>query len=464
MRSERYRLQYRHELRHFILPTLTHYLKLIELPNLELETFIRQELETNPLLEESPPEESSSETEEQSETPEDEKSGEESKETNEFDVLELFAEEQTITYRDRREEEFNLLDNVPAQGEKLYDYLMKQASRKFAGQDLEIAELIISNIEDDGHLAAASEELAKEGFEIADVTRIIKEVQHFDPAGCAWRDVKEPLLAQLEILGYSEDSVEQILVRDYLKDLRSNRRKEIMKALHIDEEKYLKAVDIILKLDPKPGWRYSRTPSRYVSPDFIVRWSDNKLVAHLKDEFMPRVRVRKQYLEILKNPKGVPKEQLTFIKQRCQAAQNMVIAIEQRRKTLKRVIEGILEYQHDFFENGYNHLKSITMTEFARQLNVNPSTISRAIANKYLESPWGIHKLKFFFTAAVGQTDKHLILNKIKEIVEKEDKSSPLSDTQIARKLSRQGIIISRRTVSKYRDLLKIPAHQYRRT
>ena len=103
------------------------------------------------------------------------------------------------------------------------------------------------------------------------------------------------------------------------------------------------------------------------------------------------------------------------------------------------------------------------MTEFARQLNVNPSTISRAIANKYLESPWGIHKLKFFFTAPVGQTDKHLILNKIKEIVEKEDKSSPLSDTQIARKLSRQGIIISRRTVSKYRDLLKIPAHQYRR-
>jgi RNA polymerase sigma-54 factor len=187
------------------------------------------------------------------------------------------------------------------------------------------------------------------------------------------------------------------------------------------------------------------------------------LVGALNEENAPRVRIRRQYLEIMKHKAGVPKDQVTFVRQRVQSAQNLIMAIEQRRRTLCRILNGILEYQHDFFERGYNYLKPMTMTEFARQLNVNPSTISRALANKYLESPWGIHRMKFFFTAAVGHTDKRIIFKRIKEIVDNEDKSSPLSDTQIVKKLSRQGIIISRRTISKYRDLLSIPAQQFRR-
>jgi len=456
------RLQYRHELRHYILPTLTYYLKLMELPNLELETFIRQELEANPLLEEAPPELASEAEEAETEAPANEKPEKELKEFNEFNIPELYAEESSVSYGGR-EEAFDVLDNIPAEGDKLYDYLMKQAAREFSGQDLEIAELVISNIEDDGHLVAQPEELAKEGFDVNNIIIIIAKIQHFDPVGCAWCDPKEPLLVQLEVLGFKPDSVEYILVHDHFKDLRSNRRKDIMKELNIDEKRYNKAFEVIMKLDPKPGWRYSAIPSRFISPDFIVRWSDNKLVANLRDESMPRIRIRRQYLEILKNPANIPHEELAFIKQRYHAAQNIIMAIEQRRKTLTRIAEGILEYQREFFENGYDNLRSITMTEFAKQLNVNPSTISRAIANKYLESPWGIHKLKLFFTSPVGHTDKPHILNKIKEIIDNEDKSAPLSDTQIARKLSRQGIIISRRTVSKYRDILHIPAHQFRR-
>ncbi len=467
MRNDKPRLQFRHELRQYILPTLTYYLKLVELPNLELETIVRHELEVNPLLEEMPPEAASEAEQAESETTEKEKTKEETKEenkaTNELNILELFAEDSNLTSYGRIDEDFNPIDNVAAEGEQLYDCLLRQARREFSGQELEIAELVIDNIEENGCLACAPDELTTHGYEIACILKVIKRIQRFDPVGCAWCDPKEPLLVQLEVLGFDEASVEYILVRDYFKDLNSNRRKEIMRALNIDEKRYNEARETITKLDPKPGWRFSATPSRYVSPDFIVRWSDNRLVAHLNDESVPRIRIRRQYLEILKNPKNVPSEQLAFIKQRCQAAQNILIAIEQRRKTLNRIIEGIMEYQREFFESGYEHLRSITMTEFARQLSVNPSTISRAIANKYLESPWGIHKLKFFFTAPVGHTDKPHILNKIKEIIDAEDKSSPLSDTQIAKKLSRQEIIISRRTVSKYRDLLSIPAHQYRR-
>ena len=218
-----------------------------------------------------------------------------------------------------------------------------------------------------------------------------------------------------------------------------------------------------MKLDPKPGWRYSGTTSRYVSPDFIIRWRDNELCAFLNEERTSRIRIRRQYLDMIKSKGNVPKEEIDFIRQRMRSAQNLIIAIDQRRKTLSRIINSILEYQRGFFEKGYNYLKPMTMTEFAKQLSVNTSTISRALANKYLESPWGIHKLKFFFTAAVGDTDKRIIFKKISEIIESEDKTSPLSDTQIVKKLSRQGITISRRTISKYRDLIGIPAHPFRR-
>ncbi len=458
MKVRRHELQYRPELKQYLLPTLVYYLKLIELPNLELETYISHELETNPLLEEQ-----SSETSEESSSEEGENESSE-EETDDFSDLnlELFSEESNVEYG-RRELEFDPFDNIPAQGENLHDILMRQARDAFDGKDLELAEYIILNIEDDGFLALAPEEIAGADYDLSEVTRIIKKIQCFDPMGCAWRDTREPLIIQLHQLGFDENSLEQTLVREHLKDLQGSHPREIMKKLNISEKRFQEAKEVITKLDPKPGWRYSSTPLRYVNPDFIVRWHDNKLCANMNEELPPRIRVRREYLQIIKNRANVPKEQLDFVRQKIQAAQNFIIAIEQRRKTLTRIIEGILEYQHEFFEKGYSYLKPITMTEFARQLSVNPSTISRALSNKYVESPQGIHQLKFFFTAAVGQIDKRIIFQKIREIVDNEDKSSPLSDTQIAKKLSRDEIIISRRTISKYRELLGIPAHQFRR-
>lgn len=457
--DRRSELQYRPELRHYILPTLKYYLKLIELPNLEIENFMRHELEANPILEEMPVEEAAESDE--SETSEDESTPEDLKEIEEFNIAELFADVPSVVH-ESNPDEMNPLENVAAQGDKLNDYLLRQAFTAFQEQDLKLARLIISNIEDDGYLAASPEEIASEDYDINDVLRIIRRIQRFDPIGCAWRNKTEPLLIQLAVLGCADDSIECTLVREYLKDIKSNRHHEILKALNIDEKRFLKAREMILKLDPKPGWRYSNVASGYVSPDFIIRWRDNHLIAHLNEDTMPRVRLRRQYVEVLKNPKGVPREQLEFIRQRARAAQHVIIAIEQRRKTMVRILDSLLEYQRNFFEKGYDYLKPITMTEFARQLSVNPSTISRALANKYIESPQGIHKLKFFFNAPIGDTDKRIVFQKIQEIVDNEDKSSPLSDTQIGQKLGRQGIMISRRTVSKYRDMMGIPTHQYR--
>ncbi len=465
MYRKRNELRQQPELRQTFLPTLVYYLRLIELPNLELDVYLRQEIESNPMLEESSTDEiDNDEIGESTFSEEEEMSDKEKQEQeNEFDVAELFADEPIQAAFDF-EEYRNPIDNVADEGERLYDLLLRQARSQCEGIDLEVAELIIANINDDGRLAAAPEDIASNEYPLDLVKKIIKKIQNFEPTGCAWQDPRDPLLIQLVKLGYDENSVEYILVRDHLKDLRSNHNEDLIKKFNITESQLIKAKETICKLDPKPGWRCSKTRSKYVSPDFIVRWRENNLIAYLNDESMPRIRLKRQYREILKNPNGVSKEELAFIKQKLQAAQNLMIAIEQRRKTLNRILDGILDFQKDFFKAGYDYLRPMTMTEFARQLNVNPSTISRALANKYLESPWGIHSMKFFFNPAVADTDKRIIFNKIKDIVLKEDKTAPLSDTQIAKKLSRDGIIISRRTVSKYRDLLRIPAHQFRRS
>ncbi|MEO0185114.1 MAG: RNA polymerase factor sigma-54 [candidate division WOR-3 bacterium] len=436
------------ELNTQILPSLVFYLKLLEMPNVELETLVRQELDSNPLLEEI------EETEEEIEETENKNN-----KTEDFDLLDFYAREDMPNLPEPEEEQMDLFENTPAQNDKLYDHLIKQAERKFTGKDLEIAELIISNIEDDGYLAVSPEELTKEGYDINDIERIKKQIQFFDPVGCAWRDVRESLLAQLQHLGHPPDSVECILIRDYLKNLRNGNLKECMDRLGIDEERLVRAKQIIMKLDPRPGLQYAALNSPYVYPDFIIFWQDNDLNVRLNEESVPRIRIKREYLEKHKQ-KGDESE---FVRHKLRAAQNLIFAIEKRRKTLSRIMKAILDYQREYFLKGDTFLKSITMVDFAKQLGVNPSTLSRAIANKYLESPRGINKLKFFFTAPLGKTDKKYIFDKITETIANEDKSAPLSDVQIAKKLARMGVIISRRTVAKYREMLNIPPHHLRK-
>lgn len=436
-----------------ILPSLVYYLKLLEMPNIELETLVRQELDTNPLLEEV-----EDEVEEGLVVNENEKSDNKNKK-EEFDLLDFYARDDLPNLPEPEEEQLDLFENAPAENDKLYNHLMRQAERKFTGKDLELAELIISNIEDDGYLTVSPEELAYEGYSINDIERVKREIQFFDPVGCAWRDVREPLLAQLQQLGYAFDSIECLLIRDHLKNLRNGNLKDIMEKLKIDEECIARVKQVIMKLDPKPGLQYGSLNSPYVYPDFIVFWQDNNLHARLNEENVCRIRIRRDYLEKCNQND----EEAEYVKQKLRSAQNLIFAIEKRRKTLTRIIKALLDYQKEYFLKGDNFLKSITMVDFAKQLGVNPSTVSRAIANKYLESPRGIHKMKFFFTAPVGKTDKTFIFEKIKEAVVNEDKSAPLSDSQIAKKLARMGIIISRRTVAKYREMLNIPSQHLRK-
>ncbi len=442
-------LSHKMEISPHILPSLAFYLKLLEMPNIELETLVRQELDANPLLEE---------TEYESEEPSSENQTANSKDED-FSLLDFYARDDMPNLPESEEEQLDLFENTPANNDKLYDHLIRQAESRFADRDLEIAELIISNIEEDGFLTSAPEELAQDGYSVDEIERIRQEIQLFDPVGCAWRDVREPLLMQLKKMGFSDDSVECILIRDFLQNLRNGNLVKCAEKLNIDETRLERARQVIMKLDPKPGLQYAGVDSPYVYPDFIVQWQDNNLLVRLNEEGIPRIRIKREYLERSKQTG----DEAEFVKQKLRSAQNLIFAIEKRRKTLTRIMRALLEFQKDYFVKGDSFIKSITMVDFAKQLGVNPSTVSRAIANKYLESPRGIMKLKHFFTAPLGNADKKFIFDKIKETTENEDKSIPLSDSQIAKKLGRIGIIISRRTVTKYREMLNIPPHHLRK-
>ena len=227
-------LHHRPELRQYMLPTLVYYLKLIELPNLEVETYLRHEIESNPMLEETV---SDNSDDNESGDPE-EGDGSVDKEIDMDDIsfMELFSEATQLP-TDRKEYDFDPIENVPAQDDRLYDILMRQARDAFTGNDLELAQFIISNIEDDGYLAITPEDICTNGYIMDNVTAIIAAIQHFDPIGCAWRDVREPLLIQLSHAGYSEDSIEYMLVRDYFKELQCNTPRDIIKSMDITTHK-----------------------------------------------------------------------------------------------------------------------------------------------------------------------------------------------------------------------------------
>jgi RNA polymerase sigma-54 factor len=442
----RHEHQLREELRLVPSPKLIQFLTLLQMPTVELEQLIRRELESNPVLEEAA-------------EPAKEKSDSEES-TEEYSSAELLGYDVLPQPSAPAGDGYDLLENVPAPMSKLGEELLRQARSVFGPDQLRIAEFVIGNLTDDGFLLLGDEEIATTvGAPVGDVVNVVELIGHFNPVGCARRSLRESFLSQLEEQGYDAECVEYLMVRDHFDDLTGSRRKNMLKSLGITAERCGEALKVIGGLEMRPGRKFFTPPPGYVNPDFTVQWQDGKLWAAYNDDYLPRVRLRPKYVEMMRNPEGFADDELKFMRKKVKSAHLFLTAIEQRRLTLNRIINRILEYQDEFFEKGYEFLKPMTMTELAAKLGVNVSTVSRAIQGKYVESPWGIHELKFFFSAAVCDMDKRLILTKIREYIDGEDKSRPLSDQEITRRLGREGITISRRTVTKYREALGIGPH-----
>jgi RNA polymerase sigma-54 factor len=321
----------------------------------------------------------------------------------------------------------------------------------------------------------------KVNFNADDLREAIEVVRQLDPPGVACRDLRECLLCQLHVHQQqlpaanngNGEAVAQVLsdavaiVDQHLRAVQNKQFKEIARAIARPIEAVQQALDYIRTLDPRPGLRYNKTQPRLIEPDVaFVKHGDEWLVV-MNEEDVPQLRLNTSYKRLL-NRDGNDKDTRNYVKERYKSAIQLIKNIEQRKQTIIKVCYSIVARQQEFLERGIDQLKPMMIKEVAEEIGVHPSTVSRAVANKYAHTPQGVFELRYFFSESVngpqgGSTSLLILKRRVKKLIEEEDPSRPLTDEQITRILQSQGIQVTRRTVAKYREDMRIPSTHQRR-
>lgn len=451
-------------------PKLQQALKLLQMPALELQQMLKQEMLENPLLEEIEDlEEIQEEREEEkdednSDGDSDEKlqdgeAGEEGVDWEEyfnhgFEIGRAGAEEET-------QEEF--FEKVPVARQSLTDQLVGQMRMVTDDQQvLDIADYLIGSLDEGGYLTCELEEVANTfDIPLEEVDKVLEIIQSFDPPGVGARNLQECLLLQLRARG-EEDSLAAKIIRDHFEEFKQKKYLEIGKKLKVSVHDVQSQCKVIATLDPKPGLEVVAEDPKYVIPDLVVENIDGKYVVYLNDRNIPRLRVSQSYHdELMKGTRDGDRETREFINSRLKSARWLIQTIEQRRRTMVKVMECIARKQRDFFERGTAFLRPLTLQQVASEIGMHESTVSRVTTNKYVQTPRGVFELKFFFSSSLGTQDGGEVSaksakDKIRRIIENEDSTTPLSDQKIADMLKADGLNIARRTVAKYREQLNI--------
>ncbi len=351
----------------------------------------------------------------------------------------------------------------------LADHLHTQLSVLVLPESVrDAADSIIGNLDENGYLTATLDEIAMAGdHTMEDLTEALTMVQTLDPAGVGARDLHECLLIQLENRN-ARGSVAWQIVSGYLKLVETRHYRELAKALGRPMDHIQIAVNVIRTLDPRPGVRYSGPGARAVEPDVYISKDGDEYLIQLNDEDVPQLRLNPQYRRMLDRDQEPSKEIRNYVKERYASALQLMKNIEQRKHTILKVCQSIIRRQTDFLEHGIDQLKPMMIKEVAEEIGVHPSTVSRAVASKYAHTPQGVFELRYFFSEAVqgpsGSATPLLILKrKVKKMIEEEDAHHPLTDEQITERLQAEGIQVTRRTVAKYREDMKIPSTHQRR-
>ncbi len=351
----------------------------------------------------------------------------------------------------------------------LGDHLQSQLSVLIMSEAVrDAAENIIGNLDENGYLTATLEEIAESGqHSLDEVKEGLRVVQSLDPAGVGAGDVRECLLLQIESRN-GQGGVAWQIVSNHLKLLETRQIKEIAKQLGRPLEHVQMALDVIRFLDPYPGLRYSGAGARQVEPDVYIFKEGDEYIIQLNDDDLPQLRLNAQYRKMLDRDQEPSKEIRNYVKDRYAAAIQLIKNIEQRKQTILKVCQSIVRRQLEFLEHGIDQLKPMMIKEVAEEIGVHPSTVSRAVASKYADTPQGVFELRYFFSEAVqgtaGSATPLLILKRrVKKMIEDEDTQHPLTDEQITARLKDEGIDVTRRTVAKYREDMKIPSTHQRR-
>lgn len=332
---------------------------------------------------------------------------------------------------------------------------------------LEAAKAVLGNLDEDGYLTASPEEIRETaGVSAENVQTALELVQTFDPLGVAARDLQECLLIQLRE-GETADGIATTIVKDFLTELENKEFEAIAHKTGRLLDEVEQAVELIRTLDPRPGQRYSVSENRLVEPDvYFVKSADGFRVV-LDEEDLPDLRLNRSYRRLLDRG-NASKEVRNYVRERYHSALQLLRNIEQRRQTIRSVCESIVRRQGGFLSHGVEYLRPMMIKDVAEEIGVHPSTVSRAVANKYGHTAHGMYELRFFFSEAVqgpaGASMPLMLLKlKVKKMIEQEDLAHPLTDDHISKVLSENGISVTRRTVAKYRGDMNIPSTHRRR-
>ena len=444
-------------------PRLYQAMDLLHMPLLDLQGHLRQALVDNPFLDLVEP----------GDEPDDS--------ADEVDWEEVLLDDFDPGGRREEYEDREYYTPTAAARQSLWDYLHDQLNLLRLGErQLLIGEEIIGNVDREGFLSCpldrilgALEERGDDRWaasgvvSLEEIEEMLARIQSFEPSGIAARDLRETLLLQLRDRGRGA-SLAYRIVDEHFDDLANHRWPELADTYGVTPREAQAAADEIAKLDPKPGLRYADTSESYVIPDLTVEKIEDRYHVSHNDMSLPRLKLSPVYREVAADRTRFQGENKAFISERLSSAQWLIQAIEQRRQTMLRVMDFIVERQRDFFEKGVEHLRPLTLRDAARHVEMHESTISRVTNGKYVQTPRGLYPLKFFFSggyATRGGEDvsAESVRARIRKLVVDEDPGAPLSDHEIAARLQTEGVSIARRTVAKYRDQLGILSARLRR-
>jgi len=451
-------------------PQLQMAIKLLQLSRLELLNTIRQELEENPTLEE---EVQDSDVEEQLVEPS-EKASTDSSETKEMKVEEKirddidwnnYIDEYNSSGRTHFEAERRDTPNFEsfvARKESLHDHLLWQLLMTSPEEaDKKIGNCIVGSLNKDGYLDATVEDLAMmSGTDPEKVEQVLTLFQTFDPIGVCARDLGECLLIQARHFGLDHTIVIEI-IENHLNHLENKNYKAIAKTLKVSIEDIVAAVKVIQSLEPKPGRQFTEEEAQYINPDVFVYKIEDEFIILVNDDGMPRLRVNNFYKIAIKDDGNFSADAKDYIQEKMRSATWLIRSIHQRQKTIYKVMESILKFQRDFFLKGIAHLKPMVLRDVAEDIGMHESTISRVTTNKYVHTPRGIFELKYFFNSSIQRVHGEAIASasvqeKIRLLIENEDSKKPYSDDKISKLLKEANINIARRTVAKYREMMRV--------
>jgi len=458
------RLELQLKLKQILAPQLIQSLKMLQMPLLRLEQTLRHELSTNPLLEE----------EEIAEHP-DEHETEIAEENQQRDELEKIDWEAYLgddsefhphSFRERPEEQF---DQLPVLEPGLYEYLLEQLNfNKLTAEEVSIGEFIIGNLDESGLLTISVEEMADAlKADPADVDRMLKLIQTFDPPGVASRNLRENLLIQLHFKKM-ENTLAWRIVDEHLDELDRKTHLQLARIMGVPVERVQDAMEQIKTLSPKPVQGRFVKAALPIVPDLIVEQVGEEYIVLHNDRHVPRLRINSAYRDLLKRGNNSPQETKKYVREKLEQARWLLNAVNQRRSTMVKVMSAIVDEQHEFFQKGVQYLKPLIMEDVAQKVGMNVATISRVANEKYVQTPQGIFEIKFFFNSGVARDDgnqmtKRNVKTRIQDIIDREDPARPLSDQEIFRQLKAEGIQLARRTVTKYREELKIQPARFRK-